>query len=148
MMKMASASEELDTLMVGLYVYGEHLAPENISRELQAVPTRSQLRGELKDSASSKPIHAKVGMWELRSSIASLVLGEHISEIISKLGNSAVDISSLDGVDDVHLDIYAAGTCPGDNYRYLDFELALEHVRKLAALGASIRFSLSDEDRR
>ena len=141
---MADDNVEIESLMVSLYVYGDGLQPEVISSSLGVVPTRSHRKGELKKSKGDKLVAMKTGMWELRSRRNSLILSEHIADIFSNIEKQAIHLPSLDGVDEVHLDVYASGMLPGDGYRHLDLELAPEDMLLLGNIGASVRLSLVD----
>lgn len=140
---MADDSADIESLMVSLYIYGDHLLPEMISSGLGIAPTRAHQKGALKESKGGKSISMKTGMWELKSELKSLVLSEHITSIFSKL-NGSIYLPSLDGVDAVHLDVYASGMLSGDGYRHLDLELTVEDMLMLSGVGASVRFSIVD----
>lgn len=141
---MDNHNEDASSLVVSLYIYGKELDPEYISENLCSCPNRSRKRGDAKTSKSGS-ISAKVGMWELRSGQKSLILSEHITEIISRLGKNDVFIPGLDGVDDVHVDVYASSLIAGDGYRHLDLELSLADVLALCRIGASLRISIVDD---
>lgn len=134
-------------LLVGLYVYGDNLSPDLISSCLQCEPTRSQRRGDIKASRSGD-IPAKVGMWEITSAAQSLTLGDHLDSILSKIGRSDVFIPSIDGVEEVHLDVFVSRLGQRDGYRCIDLELDLPRVEALARLGASLRISVVDSAER
>lgn len=142
---MDKLNEKADSLVVSLYIYGEKLDPEYISKNLCSCPTRSQKKGDAKTSKNGR-ISAKIGMWELGSGLKSLILSEHISEIVCRLGKNDVFIPGLDGVSDVHVDVYASSLIAGDGYRYLDLELSLADMLALGRIGASVRISIVDED--
>lgn len=142
---MADDSADIESLMVSLYVYGDRLTPELISSSLGVTPTRSHQKGELKESKGGKHIPMKTGLWELKSQLGSLILSEHIADIFSNLNKGNVYLPSLEGVDEVHLDVYASGMLPGDGYRHLDLELALGDMLLLGGIGASVHFSVVDE---
>lgn len=144
-MSMDKQDDGLKNLMVGLYVYGENLNPDLISEAVSTSPTRVQRKGDVKATKSGNPTPAKTGMWELMSSVSSLSLSDHVADLFGGLGKDDVFLLSLDGVDDVHLDVYSPGMCAGEGYKYLDLELSLGDMRRLAKLGASVRISVVEE---
>ncbi|WP_187471081.1 DUF4279 domain-containing protein [Luteimonas viscosa] len=142
-MNMADDNASIDSLMVGLYIYGDDLLPEEISSSLGALATRSHRKGELKELKGGKFNSMKTGMWELRSTRKSLVLSEHIADIFSNL-KFPVQLSSMEGVDEVHLDVYVSGLLRADGYRHLDLELTADDMLLLGGIGAAVRFSVVD----
>ena len=141
---MAIDTASIESLLVSLYVYGDRLSPEIISSHLGVAPTRSHQKGDVKESKGGKLVSVKTGIWELQSQRKSLIISEHIADIFSGLNKEGIYLPSLDGVDEVHLDVYASGMLSGDGYKHLDFELALEDMLLLSSIGASVRFSVAD----
>lgn len=141
--KSASIESAEARLLVGLYVYGDDLRPDLVSSRLQGEPTRSQRRGDIKASRSGD-IPAKVGLWEMTSTIQSPALGDHLDHLLSRIGRPDVFIPSIDGVEEVHLDVFVSRLGQRDGYRRIDLELDLPRVSALATLGASLRISVVD----
>ncbi|MBK8069002.1 MAG: hypothetical protein IPK27_15680 [Rhodanobacteraceae bacterium] len=71
-------------------------------------------------------------------------LSDHIHSILSQMGDQNTYLPSIEGVEEVHLDVYVAKMVLGDGYKRLDIELSADDIQRLFVLGAGVRVSIVD----
>ena len=70
------------SLYVAIYLRGDSLKPEHVSEVLGVQPSRFQTKGGFRFE-TTKYI-AKIGVWALMTQTRSVILTDHIDELLKK----------------------------------------------------------------
>ncbi len=136
--------------MVGVYLYGAELSPDEVSRLVGAEPTKSWKKGEGRKTKSSiGVIVAKTGLWKLQAVTRSSKLEDHIDELLNKFHmTSYKSFSDLPGVDAAKLDIYALCETTKPYSSQVLVRLSKMHMEKLSELGliVDVTFECCDSE--
>jgi len=127
-------------IIVAIYLRGEKLDPEQVSKRLNIRPSESQKKGGFKPR--SKRFIAKFGMWVLRLQSDSRPIAEMIDELLHKIGNPPARLDKIENVEDAHLDIFFG---KDENGEKEDVEVALtkSQVARLNQLGLSVCLTIA-----
>lgn len=119
---------------VGIYLRGNALSPEHVSRVLGIQPSSAQTKGGRK--AGSTRYIAKIGMWAIKVKSDLRSLTELIDEVFTQIGNPRIKLDCIEGVEDAHLDIlFAFGEDVTDA---VEFTLTKAQTQRVSQLGLSI----------
>lgn len=81
-------------ITVGLYIRGDLIDPQDVTRRLGINPSRSHFKGEIKKTRSGTEYSEKTGFWTLIADINSTLLDEHIAKLGELLGWNGVNASA------------------------------------------------------
>lgn len=127
-------------LEVNLYLRGDTLQPEFISRVMGIDPTLSQSKGGA--VAGAKRAIAKIGMWSLRAKCTSPVIIEHIDELLKQLSRRKEPFSKINGVDEAYIDIFAAFDDERKPARSIALSFTPTYLKEFTRLGLTIKLTV------
>ncbi len=137
------SSTPLD-MKVGIYLYGDELEPSFISKVLGVSSAIYQKKGEFTASSKNKAnsVIAKIGMWALIAEIDSVNVGDHIDELLCKVGNPPVPLNLIEGVSEAHLDVAFFGSDDEEPRKTAEARLSRVHVETIGRLGLGMQFTV------
>ncbi|WPO98300.1 DUF4279 domain-containing protein [Pseudomonas sp. HR96] len=130
-------------IVSAIYAKGESLNPEAVSSALKLSPTETRIKGALRRLPSGGGIVAPIGLWVLREESYSESLDGFIVEWISRYYSIGERRSSLQGVEDLFLDLFISVVGDRDSGTNLDFTLQPETIDKMAEIGMPIKFTIN-----
>jgi hypothetical protein len=128
---------------VSLYLKGEELDPDVVSRILGASPTKSHIKGHVSHTAHGSTIVEKTGLWRLtlRGNIAELPpLIVEIGRIVQASGCVALD---LPGVDVAFMDILLIATADDGGGGTIELSLDAGAAQALGRVGLPVEFTFA-----
>lgn len=128
-------------IIVAVYIRGDRLRPDEISRWLRIQPTRSQEKGVLVPGV--KPVVAKIGLWGLIAETKSPSIADHVDELLGKLRSTETPINKLTGVEEAYLDVFIAPDNETKPTAAMEAVIREDHIQALSRLGLSIHFTVS-----
>jgi hypothetical protein len=140
---------EGSSIHVTVYVWGDALAPAEISSILGVHPSLARRKGETRLIRTKQTITCQTGVWALDIKVNSTELSAHIAEVESLIGNRACRLPEAFGVEGAYLDIYVALTLMESNGGKFSLRLAEEDVHALHRIGLPLELSIdivSDRD--
>jgi hypothetical protein len=126
---------------VAIYLRGDELSPDHVSKLLGVQPSRCQKKGEFK--LGSTRFIAKIGVWTLGARSNSRSISELVEELFQKIGNPPVRLDGIEGVEDAYLDIFVPLSQRGKMDETLEFALTKSQIAKLGQLGLSACFTVT-----
>jgi hypothetical protein len=130
-------------IIVALYLRGEDLDPDAVTKTLGISPSRFQRKGEKKVTSTNHEYVAKIGMWGLIADSDSYLLGDHITQLASSIAVGGDVLSSLTGVQEAYVDIFVAATADEDGDGTCEFELSKENLVALERMGLPVRLTVT-----
>lgn len=129
-------------LIVALYVRGDALDPELVTKHLGVEPTKAQKKGQEFIASSGREFAAKNGLWSLVSKSESTSLDRHLAELLSGLGGCK-GIDSIPGVEDAYIDVFVALVSDKDGEAKCALSVDPATLDGLAMLGLPLRISMT-----
>jgi hypothetical protein len=125
---------------VSIYVHGENLDPEQVTKALQVQPTTSRRKGDTRTLKSGHVVVAKKGLWVLSIEANGGDVGKLLDQLMTALGDYGSAITAVPGIDDAYVDIFAAASGP---YR---FEISPFSADAIGRSGLSVQVTFSPGD--
>jgi len=129
-------------VIVAIYLRGDSLDPELISKTIGIIPTKSQFKGQKNITSTNREFYSKIGMWALIADSISYNVADHIKWLVLQIGKCGNMLRRLSGVDDAYVDIFIAGRADEDGEGTCNFELDTEMLAALAKLELPVRFTV------
>jgi len=126
-------------IIAAIYLKGDQLQPDYISKTLGIQPTRSQLNGEVSNGKSR--VVYKVGLWALIAQTNSPLVSVHLNELIKKIGKLKTPLNRMPGIEEAWIDIFIPVDEEEINNFKIEFELDNEFLKKILAMGLALRIS-------
>jgi Domain of unknown function (DUF4279) len=134
------------TYMVIVYLHGDHLVPEVVTKSLGAEPTKAWRKGQQRD-IKTRTIKTKIGLWKLKIEVESSKLDDYISVLFQKIQSRAIEnVFEIPGVEYAKLDVFYLAEPSKLNHR---MQISAGNLKRLANLGLTLNFTLgllSDDD--
>jgi Domain of unknown function (DUF4279) len=130
---------------VGIYLHGDCLVPDVVSKHLGVVPTKSWLKGQERPP-KGRAIKTKSGLWELDIEIESSELDDYIKELMGQLRLKAVqNIFEIPGVESAVFDVLYLAEASQSSHKT---QISPDNLRQIAELGLTllITFGIVSED--
>lgn len=132
----------INLIDVSLYLRGENLDPDVVSRTTGISPSSSQRKGEVKRASTELEYVTQMGVWELTSESNSLNLCEHISELMGKVRKSPETFLSIEGVEEAFIDIFISTHDSGEGATY-ELELSSDNILALSQLNIPVHLTFA-----
>ncbi|SEA75030.1 protein of unknown function [Nitrosospira multiformis] len=129
-------------IIVTLYLRGDDLDPEVVTKKLGIRPSRFQRKGEKKVTSTKHEYLAKMGTWGLIADSESCLLADHITALASNIVADGDVLIKLPGVQEAYIDIFIAPTA-GQDGGTRELELSKENLTQLARMGLPVRLTIS-----
>lgn len=129
-------------IIVALYVLGEALDPELVTRYLGVEPTKTQKKGQEFITSSGREFAAKNGLWSLVIQSESASLDRHLTALLSGLGGRK-GIDSIQGVEEAYVDVFVALASDKDGEAKCALSVEPVTLDGLAKLGLPLRISMT-----
>ena len=129
--------------IVAIYLKGDALEPNYVSKILGLEPSESQYKGEKRVTSTNREYKAKIGVWSLSARSESSDLSVLIEEVTTKIGDKAPLISSIAGVQEAYMDIFVAVDSDDSGGGTCEFQLSPTITRALGQVGVPIRFTVA-----
>ncbi|MFA5122999.1 DUF4279 domain-containing protein [Zavarzinia sp.] len=147
----SGTNETKRTISVSLYLRGDQLDPNLVSEALGRAPDRSQRKGERQAGVHGREYIRKIGVWAIKSDpdfesnkdFRSDSVSDHVDSLLSKINFSRENLSIINDLEEVYIDIFVAMDEEKDGGGTCDFELSASQVEGLSKLGAPIRFTIA-----
>ena len=129
---------------LSVYLKGDALDPSELTALLCVEATKSHAKGKRWFTSNQKEVVEKTGLWTL---VLQGSDGEELSALVSRmkiaLGNRAVLLDRLPGVQEAYLDVLAlidadehgGGTC--------EFDLDMQSIADLHSIGLRVQFTIA-----
>lgn len=128
-------------VIVTVYLPGDQLRPDLISRALSLQPSTSQTKGEI--FSESKMALAQIGLWALTAQTQSFSIADHVDELLGKIGVPATPLNELEGVEEAYPDIFVTLDHECTERIASEGMLTNESLRRLQDLGLGMQFTVS-----
>ena len=129
-------------LIVALYLRGELLDPEQVTKHVRITPSKTQKKGDVQVTPTGHKVVAKHGLWAFLVELDSPSLNEHIAQLASSL-TSELHFSSITDVEEAYIDIFMAITSDSDGDASCELEVSPTSLKFLAELGLTVRISVT-----
>jgi hypothetical protein len=129
---------------VGLYLHGENLDPEEISKILGVFPSRVHRKGDknISPKTGREYVPWKQGLWKLVLNRNHAEVTNVMTELLTALGKVDLTLTSLPGVQNAYFDVFISGmTNRNLEGRTCEFELEGQQLAALARFGVPIQFT-------
>jgi hypothetical protein len=90
-----------------LYLKGDELDPDQVTRQLQIEPSRSHRKGDVRTTSAGSVVVKKIGFWSVSYEVADSSLAA-LRDLASSLVARGVLPLEISGVDEAYFDIYIA----------------------------------------
>lgn len=125
---------------VALYLRGDRLEPEAISRLIGMSPSREFRKGQL--HGKNDRFSAPVGLWVYSIKIDSIGVAEYVDQLIAKFAAIGICLSDLDGVEDAFVDILICRDNISGQVESTSVELTREQIKELGKLGLGVQVTV------
>lgn len=129
-------------LIVALYVRGDALDPDLVTKYLGVKPTKTQKKGQEFVTSSGREFVAKNGLWSLVIQSKSASLDRHLTALLTGLG-SCKGIDSIPGVEEAYIDVFVALASDKDGEAECALSMEPATLDSLAMLGLPLRISMT-----
>ena len=129
-------------LIVALYLRGEQLDPDAVSRVLAIRPSRAQTKGQRLRTSTGHEFEAKVGLWSLVVELQSSSLEAHLAQLLSTLP-PVLSLSSIADVEEAYIDVFLALASDRDGEARCELDVSPSTLRRLSELGLPVRLSVT-----
>lgn len=133
---------------VSLYLRGDNLDPNIVSKELGITPTSSHVKGEKRITSTKREYVAKIGVWALTVDSESRALSDHISLLASKIKVDGTLMRSIEGVQEAYIDIFIATDADEGGGGTFEFEMSQENISTLGRLNLPVRYEVTSVKKR
>ncbi|MGO4152054.1 DUF4279 domain-containing protein [Cupriavidus sp. YAF13] len=129
-------------IIVALYLNGEHLDPESVTREIGVGPSRAQKKGERRVTSSGLEFLVKQGSWALSFELGSTSLDDHLARLIQSFPIGK-PLSAIANVEDAYIDVFVALSSSLDGDAKCELDIEPDVLVSLAQLGLPIRITVN-----
>lgn len=126
---------------VALYVFGENLDADHVTRIIGIEPTETRRKGRIRSLSSGSIAHEKRGAWILRVSGEGSDIGSLISGLIENVSSKDVDILRIDNVEEAYLDIFVAISIIDEGVHNCSFVLSEKDVSRISKMGVPVQIT-------
>lgn len=117
---------------IGVYLYGDSISLDDISRLLGMNPTQARNRGDVRVTSSGTEVVQKVGFWEYRVKVNVSRASSCITELVDSI--KCGKIVGEFGITKAELDIFTPIDMKSDKNGF-SFEVPSRVLEKLSDLG-------------
>ncbi|WP_082055148.1 DUF4279 domain-containing protein [Cupriavidus basilensis] len=128
-------------IIVALYLNGEHLDPDSVTREFGVVPSRAQKKGERRVTSSGREVLVKQGSWAWSVELGSTSLDDHLARLIRSFPTGK-PLSEIANVEDAYIDVFVALSSNLDGDAKCELDIKPDVLVSLAQLGLPIRMTV------
>lgn len=132
-----------DKIIVALYIRGQDLDPDLVTKQLGIAPSRFQHKGEVRKTSTNRDYVTKIGLWCLISYLDSQLVNEHIENLALKIGATASLIRGIPEVQQAYFDVFIATESDIDGEGGCEFELSDDTLAMVSKIGLPVRFTVS-----
>jgi len=134
---------EHSLLEVSLYLLGDHLDPEAVTRTIGVTPDDAHRRGEMRRLGGVDKPH-KTSLWRLSRKAHSANVSAALLALLGDLDPAKVsEVASC--ADDAFIDVFMATTVDqGELEASIEFELSIDAICALKSLNLPVKFSVSN----
>jgi hypothetical protein len=128
-------------LATSLYLHGENLNPDEISKILGTIPSEAYRKGDKRISPTTGQEHTshKQGFWSLVLHRDGAEIIDTVTELLSILSEINLSLATLPNVQDAYFDVFIIGFITQDGKDTFEFALGNEQLAALARFGIPIR---------
>jgi hypothetical protein len=132
-------------IAVSLYLRGEKVDPDRITKILGVTPSRGRRKGQTELTSTNQQITAKTGVWRFSTDdeLDSPILAEHIELLRSRFGYSWTNLSSLPDVQEAYVDIFMAVDAEKEGTNTCHFTLTPLSLLDLQQTGLPTQFTVA-----
>ncbi|MFG6448904.1 DUF4279 domain-containing protein [Roseateles sp. BYS180W] len=130
-------------VMVGLYLKGDDLEPQQITESIGIVPTISHGRGEAQRTTSGREFVTKTGVWGFVIDEDPAEVVDVVASLIAALGQHKESLANLPQVQEAYIDVFVAADSDEDGEGTCEMALTALQVKVLSSYGLPIRFTVS-----
>lgn len=133
-------------ISVRLYVQGEDLDPEEITRLLRVEPTRSHCRGTPRTLSDGRVALERIGVWVWKVGVDTpdAQLEDCLRQFVATFEPVAVHLNSLPHADSCWIDVHAVDEGPAEGHdSEVTLVLTAGHAQALGMFGLPIEISVS-----
>ncbi len=128
---------------VSLYLRGDNLDPNIVSKKLGITPTTSHVKGGKRITSTNREYVAKIGLWAISVDSESRELSDHVSLLVSKIKVDGTLMRSIEGVQEAYIDVFIAKDADEDGGGTFEFEMSQENISALGRLNLPIRYEVA-----
>lgn len=127
------------TVHLRVYLYGDDLSPDRITKLLGTAPSASQLKGGPRSSDRHRRYTtAKTGLWMLSPVAESVEISAQIDDILTRLEAAGLRLDQLDAVEQAILEFLLMP----DNGETFELKLLNKQAERIGRLGLSIQITM------
>ncbi|MGN0126398.1 DUF4279 domain-containing protein [Glutamicibacter soli] len=120
---------------ISLYLYGDNISHDEVSKLLGLSPTRVRSRGDVRVTSSGSKVVQKIGLWEYRKRIYTNEISSRAADFIAGINHSKVVGQA--GIEKAELDVFVP-LGEGDDQNGFSFELHAGLLATLSVLGFDV----------
>lgn len=134
--------EELSLCRLSVYLKGDDLCPERISKLVGFEPTEGRRKGETWTTSSNKTVVEKTGLWSWTRSIQTEDVAGVLAEFLSMFPEGVL-LGELPGVQEAYFDVFVANEADesGGGEEALIFDS--QCLSRLASLALPLQVTLA-----
>lgn len=129
-------------VIVGLYLKGHGLDPQQLTEAIGVMPTVAHGRGEPQTTSSGRKFVTKIGVWGFVIDEDPAEVVDVIASLIATLGRQEKSLAKLPDVQDAYIDIFVAADSDEDGEGTCEMALTELQMKALSAYGLPIRFTV------
>jgi hypothetical protein len=126
------------TIDVVMYIRGNELDPDAVTKTLGVNPSNSYRKGKGRVALKSCEVVANTGVWSLRADSDSSMISDHVAQLLSNLPPDRGVLNGLRGVEDAFIDIFMALPANKNGEGTCEFNFTTENVAALAKTGLPV----------
>lgn len=134
-------------ISVRLYIQGDDLRPDDITRLLGVQPTRSHARGDARTLPDGRVATEKIGVWVWKTSVDAedARLSDCLQALQGAFGRSAETLTILPNAEAIWIDVHVVEELAlGDDHDgNVAFTLTSQDIGALNTLGLPVEFTVS-----
>ena len=120
---------------ISLYLYGNEISHEEVSKLLGLNPTRVRSRGDVRVTSSGSEVVQKIGLWEYRQRIDTNKISTYIAGFFD--GIACPKVVGVAGIEKAELDVFVPLGADDDQSSF-SFELRNGLLAALSVLGFDV----------
>ncbi|MGO9772716.1 MAG: DUF4279 domain-containing protein [Roseiarcus sp.] len=124
---------------VTIYLRGDALEPEAITRALGINPSRAQKKGDVHTTSTNHKVVRKIGLWAVDSKSKSLELSDHLSEVLGKFDTTLISLGALPSVEEAYIDIFYAYSSEDIMNVDIEFCVTKPQIDTISRLGLKLQ---------
>ncbi|MEN4904664.1 DUF4279 domain-containing protein [Luteimonas sp. TWI1437] len=131
-----------ESFQISVYLKGDHIDPEQISRLLMVESDRAHKKGKRWTTKSGAEVVEKTGIWVLSFKGEAIEgIGSAIASIAQRLLRADVDLDRLPGVEIAYVDLLVLVEANEEGGGDCAFQLDVTSISALAELGLPFEFT-------